>query len=56
MLKTELTDHQTYYTQSQAKTSLFEYIEVFYNRFGKHYTLGCKSPEKYEQLNYKQAV
>ncbi|NQV37986.1 MAG: IS3 family transposase, partial [Candidatus Marinimicrobia bacterium] len=34
----------------------FEYIEVFYNRFRKHSALGYKSPEQYEQLNYKQAI
>jgi len=55
-LKTELVYHQTYHTRSQAKTSLFEYIEVFYNRFRKHSALGYKSPEQYEQSNYKQAV
>jgi len=55
-LKTELVYHQTYYTRSQAKNSLFEYIEVFYNRFRKHSALGYKSPEQYEQLTFKQAV
>ncbi|MEK0336924.1 MAG: IS3 family transposase, partial [Nitrosopumilus sp.] len=55
-LKTELIYHQTYHTRSQAKTSLFEYIEVFYNRFRKHSALGYKSPEQYERLTYKQAV
>lgn len=55
-LKTELVYHQTYHTRSQAKTSLFEYIEVFYNRFRKHSALGYKSPEQFEQLNYKHAV
>jgi len=54
-LKTELVYHQTYQTRSQAKTSLFEYIEIFYNRFRKHSSLGYKSPEQYEQSNYKQA-
>lgn len=55
-LKTELVYHQTYHTRSEAKTSLFEYIEIFYNRFRKHSSLGYKSPEQYEQSNYKQAV
>ena len=55
-IKTELIYHQTYHTRSQAKTSLFEYIEVFYNRFRKHSALGYKSPEQYERSNYKQAV
>jgi transposase InsO family protein len=55
-LKTELVYHETYRTRAEAKTSLFEYIEVFYNRIRKHSYLGYKSPEQYEQLNYKQAV
>ena len=55
-LKTELVYHETYHTRSQAKTSLFEYIEVFYNRFRKHSALGYKSPEQYEQSNCNQAV
>ena len=55
-LKTELVYHQIYHTRSQAKTSLFEYIEVFYNRFRKHSALGYKSPEQYEQLTCKQTV
>lgn len=55
-LKTELIYHQTYHTRSQANTSLFEYIEVFYNRFRKHSALGYKSPEQYEQLTFKQAI
>ena len=55
-LKTELVYHETYRTRMEAKTSLFEYIEVFYNRIRKHSALGYKSPEQYEQLTYKQAV
>lgn len=31
-LKTELTHHEVYFTKEQAKRSIFEYIEVFYNR------------------------
>ncbi len=55
-LKTELVYHETYRTRLEAKTSLFEYIEVFYNRFRKHSYLGYKSPEQYEQLTYKKVI
>ena len=55
-LKTELVYHQIYHTRLQARGSLFEWIELFYNRFRKHSALGYKSPEQYEQLNYKQAI
>jgi transposase InsO family protein len=55
-LKTELVYHETYRTRMQAKTSLFEYIEVFYNRYRKHSALGYKSPEQYEQSIFKQVA
>ena len=55
-LKTELIYHQIYHTRTQARSSLFEWIELFYNRFRKHSALGYKSPEQYEQLTYKKAV
>jgi putative transposase len=47
-LKTELV-HQTHYeTRQQAKASIFEYIEVFYNRKRLHSSLGYVSPESFE--------
>jgi transposase InsO family protein len=52
-LKTELVYHETYRTRTEAKTSLFEYIEVFYNRVRKHSALGYKSPEQYEYSTFK---
>lgn len=55
-LKTELVYHESYRTRTEAKTSIFEYIEVFYNRFRKHSSLGYKSPEQYEQSIFKQAI
>lgn len=55
-LKTELVYHENYRTRNQAKNSLFEYIEVFYNRIRKHSALGYKSPEDYGNLNYRWAV
>jgi transposase InsO family protein len=35
-LKTELVDHEDYRSRNEAKKSLFEYIEVFYNRRRRH--------------------
>ena len=35
--------------REEAKASIFEYIEVFYNRQRRHSTLGFKSPAEYEQ-------
>ncbi|MDX1252658.1 MAG: transposase [Gammaproteobacteria bacterium] len=47
-LKTELVDHDDYRTKDEAKRSLFEYIEVFYNRRRRHSYLGYISPAEYE--------
>jgi len=47
-LKTELVHHEHYTTHAQARASIFEYIEVFYNRQRLHSTLGYLSPEAFE--------
>lgn len=50
-LKTELVDHEDYYTRLEAKRSVFNYIEVFYNRQRRHSYLGYVSPVEYERAN-----
>ena len=47
-LKTELVNHERYATREQARQSIFEYIEVFYNRQRLHSSLGYQSPEAFE--------
>lgn len=47
-LKTELCDDEHYRTRAQARASIFEYIEVFYNRQRLHSTLGYLSPLDFE--------
>ena len=47
-LKTELVHHEHYLTREQARRSIFEYIEVFYNRQRLHSSLGYVSPETFE--------
>lgn len=49
-LKTELVYSEKYFTREQAKQSIFEYIEVFYNRERIHATLGGKTPIEYANL------
>jgi transposase InsO family protein len=49
-LKTELVFHQQYATHAQARLDIFEYIEIFYNRFRRHSALAYKSPVRYEAL------
>jgi transposase InsO family protein len=50
-LKTELVHHCHYQTKAEAKTDIFEYIEVFYNRFRRHSALLYQSPVNYEKLS-----
>jgi putative transposase len=47
-LKTELVHHRHYATREEARQSIFEYIEVFYNRIRLHSSLNYKSPEAFE--------
>lgn len=49
-LKTELIRHNRFRTREEAKLSIFEYVEVFYNRIRKHSALGYKSPAEYERM------
>jgi putative transposase len=47
-LKRELVHHEGYADREEARRSLFEYIEVFYNRKRRHSTLGYRSPAEFE--------
>lgn len=48
-LKKELVHHEDYQTREEAQASIFEYIEVFYNRQRRHSKLGFQSPAEYER-------
>ena len=47
-LKTELVYWEDYASREEARRSLFEYIEVFYNRLRRHSSLGYRSPAQFE--------
>lgn len=47
-----LTDYKT---RAEAKQSIFDYIEVYYNQQRKHSTLGYLTPKQVEELYYKAA-
>jgi transposase InsO family protein len=49
-LKTELVYFEDYQTREEARKSIFEYIEVFYNRERRHSALNYLSPVNFEQL------
>lgn len=50
-LKKELVHHEKYATRAEATASIFEYIEVFYNRMRRHSSLGYVSPAEYERTH-----
>jgi putative transposase len=50
-LKTELVHRTRWLTRLAARTAVFEYIEVFYNRQRRHSYLGYLSPVDYERLH-----
>ena len=48
-LKTELVHHEDYRSRTEAKASIFEYIEVFYNRQRRHSHIGQMAPLAFEE-------
>ena len=48
-LKNELVYHEDYKTRTEARQSIFEYIEVFYNRKRRHAFLNYMTPVEYEE-------
>ena len=54
-LKVEKVNHMKYETKQEAKTDLFRYIEVFYNRKRFHSTLGFTSPVSF-RIQYEKRI
>jgi transposase InsO family protein len=52
-LKTELVHEANWATRAQARSAIFEYLEVFYNRRRIHSSIGYVSPEEFE-LKYER--
>lgn len=48
-LKVELIYVQQFLSIEEAKSSIFEYIEVFYNRLRRHSSLGYVAPVEFER-------
>jgi len=51
-LKTELIAGKTYPSRELARKSIFEYIELFYNRVRRHSSLNYLSPVNFEKTFY----
>jgi transposase InsO family protein len=54
-IKSELIYHETFRTRKAAELSIFEYIEIFYNRQRLHSTLGYITPEEFDLKGKKAA-
>jgi putative transposase len=50
-LKRELVHDERYTSRDQARASIFEYVEAFYNRVRLHSSLGYVSPAEYERAH-----
>ena len=49
-LKNEIVHHCDYHTRDQARSEIFEYIELFYNRKRIHQSLNYQTPMQYESV------
>ena len=49
-LKNELIYHRDFKTRSEAKSAIFDYIELFYNRKRLHQSLNYQTPVEYERM------
>jgi len=47
-LKVELIHDENYKTREEAKTSIVEYVECYYNRKRRHSTIGYITPIEFE--------
>ena len=56
ILKSEMVNHQDFFSITQAKTEVFEFIEVWYNRKRKHVYLGFQTPEEFSKINYSKCA
>jgi putative transposase len=50
-LKRELVHSERYTTRDEARASIFEYVEAFYNRVRRHSSLGYVSPAEFERTH-----
>jgi len=55
-LKVEEVYQQKYATRDEARKSIFQYIEIFYNRQRLHSALDYTTPEAFEAINNNRAI
>ena len=55
-LKKELVRKTIFITREEAKSKIFEYIEMFYNSKRRHGSIGQCSPLEYEKNHHKMVM
>ncbi len=55
-LKIEEVEGADYQTRQQAKTTIFSYLEGFYNSKRRHSSLGYLSPNDFERAHFTKAA
>ena len=55
-LKTEEVEDANYQTRQQAKTSIFSYLEGFYNSKRRHSSLDYLSPDDFERVHFTKVA
>ena len=53
-LKVELVYQTRWSTRAQARSEVFEYIELFYNRRRRHSALGYQCPDEFERSQQRK--
>lgn len=55
-LKSECIYFKTFINRIEAKLTIFDYIEIFYNKERRHSVLGYISPDNFENYNFKKVA
>lgn len=55
-IKTELLENGVFLSLEDARTEIFEYIEIYYNPVRRHSALGYKSPNEFEQIYHQNQL
>jgi putative transposase len=55
-LECELLTRSSLRTHAEARSALFDYVEVFYNRRRRHSALGYLSPESFERRRFAETL
>lgn len=56
IIKSEMVNHVRFESILHAKTALFEFIEIWYNRNRIHSALGYKTPHEFGEINYSKCA